>query len=120
MSVFDGVVKSTFDQDIEARLEQLFTAHGVQPLDALRQFPVFARRQNLKRFLAHAELFKLSIEIPGDIAELGVFRGLGLFTWANLLEAYCIGNRTKTVYGFDNWRGFETIAPEDGGTDPRM
>jgi hypothetical protein len=91
MSVFDGVVKSTFDKDIEARLEQLFTAHGVQPL-----------------------------EIPGDIAELGVFRGLGLFTWANLLEAYCIGNRTKTVYGFDNWRGFETIAPEDGGTDPRM
>jgi len=120
MSAFDGTVKSSFDQDIEGRLEKLFEDHGVPPLDAVRQFPVFARRQNLKRFLAHAELFRQSVEVPGDIAELGVFRGLGLFTWANLLEAYCIGNRTKTVYGFDNWRGFETISSEDGGADERM
>jgi hypothetical protein len=41
-----------------------------------------------------------------DIAELGMFRGLGLMTWANLLESYCIGDRTKIVYGFDNWKGF--------------
>jgi dTDP-rhamnose C3-O-methyltransferase len=79
--------------------------------------------------LAHVELFKMALEVPGDIAELGVFRGLGLFTWANLLEAYCVGNRTKVVYGFDNWRGFtalsaEDVAPSDragkviGGFDP--
>ena len=29
-------------------------------------------------------------------------------TWANLLETYSIGNRTKIVYGFDNWKGFKT------------
>jgi hypothetical protein len=59
-------------------------------------------------------LFQKTLNVPGDIAELGVFRGLGLMTWANLLEAYCIGNRTKTVYGFDNWVGFKHFDEQDG------
>jgi hypothetical protein len=27
---------------------------------------------------------------------------------------YCVGDRTKTVYGFDNWKGITELAPEDG------
>ena len=77
-------------------------------------FPILVRRQLLKRFLAHLELFKQTLEVPGDIAELGVFRGLDLMTWANLLETYCIGDRTKIVYGFDNWKGFQELSSEDG------
>jgi len=46
--------------------------------------------------------------------------GNGLFTWANLLESYCIGDRTKTVYGFDNWRGFTRISVEDGAKLPEI
>ena len=72
----------------------------------------------LKRFLAHTELFKQTLGVPGDVVELGVFRGLGLMTWANLLEAWCIGDRTKTVYGFDNWEGFAELTPEDGAQNP--
>ncbi len=41
------------------------------------------------------------------------FRGLGLLTWANLLECYTVGDRTKTVWGFDNWEGFTQLLPED-------
>jgi hypothetical protein len=69
----------------------------------LKLFPVLARRHWLKRFLAYVDLFQETLDVLGDIAELGVFRGLGLMTWANLLEAYCISDRTKTVYEFDNW-----------------
>jgi hypothetical protein len=111
---FDGFKKTGPDDNIEDRLEEHCQRFGIDPLNALKLFPVLVRRQWLKRFLAHAELFQRTVEIPGDIAELGVFRGLGLMTWANLLEAYCIGDRTKTVYGFDNWRGFTDLAPEDG------
>ncbi|MCH9635009.1 MAG: hypothetical protein S4CHLAM81_02160 [Chlamydiales bacterium] len=35
-------------------------------------------------------------------------------SWANFLETHCVGDRTKTVYGFDNWTGFTEILPEDG------
>ena len=75
------------------------------------------RRQHLKRFLLHAELFRETLQVPGDIAELGVFRGLGLMTWANLLECYSIGDRTKRVFGFDNWSGFSGISEHDGAQD---
>lgn len=125
----DGFKKSGLDQDIEGRIAEHCARFAIDPLTAIKHFPVLARRQLLKRFLAHVELFKMTLDIPGDIAELGVFRGLGLFTWANLLEAYCIGDRTKVVYGFDNWKGFTEFSPQDaqpsgesgkviGGFDP--
>jgi len=114
MRTFDGFKKTGPDSVIEDAIEAHIEKHRLAPLDVLKLFPVLARRQWLKRFLAHVELFKMTLDVPGDIAELGVFRGLGLMTWANLLEAYCIGDRTKVVYGFDNWRGFTHFDPADG------
>jgi len=114
MNEFDGFKKTGTDNDIENMLHAHCQKYNIAPLDAIKLFPVLVRRQWLKRFLAHAELFRLTLEVPGDIAELGVFRGLGLLTWANLLESYCIGDRTKTVYGFDNWKGFTSFAEKDG------
>jgi len=111
---FDGFKKTGLDDTVEDQLEDHCQTFGIGPLDAVKLFPVLARRQWLKRFLAHSRLFEQTLDVPGDIAELGVFRGLGLLTWANLLEAFCIGDRTKTVYGFDNWEGFTELAPEDG------
>lgn len=102
------------DSVIEERLAKHCDQFGIAALDAVKLFPVLARRQHLKRFLAHTELFKQTLGIPGDIAELGVYRGMGLMTWANLLEAYVIGDRTKTVFGFDNWTGFSTLSLQDG------
>lgn len=114
---FDGFKKTGKDGDTEAALQRHCREFGVDPLDAAKHFPVLARRQWLKRFLAHNELFRMTLNVPGDIAEIGVFRGLGLMTWANLLEIYCIGDRTKTVFGFDNWTGFTGFDPKDGKTD---
>jgi hypothetical protein len=102
------------DAQTERRIAEHCARFGIGPTDAVKLFPVLARRQNLKRFLAHSQLFQQTLGIPGDIAELGVYRGLGLMTWANLLEAFCIGDRTKMVFGFDNWAGFTGFAPEDG------
>ena len=110
----DGFKKSVQDADIEARIAAHCERFGLDPVDAVKHFSVLARRQALKRFLAHVDLFKMTLDVPGDIAELGVFRGAGLMTWANLLEAYSIGDRTKMVYGFDNWQGFSALSPEDG------
>ena len=115
---FDGVKKTGLDPVVEEQILEHCRRHGIDALDAVKIFPILARRQWLKRFLAHVELFKLTLDVPGDIAELGVFRGTGLFTWANLLEAYCVGNRTKVVYGFDNWRGFTQVAEQDGAALP--
>lgn len=111
---FDGTKKSDFDVQIEAEIKNHVSKHEIDPLEAVKLFPVLVRRHWLKRLLAHIELFKLTLDVPGDIAELGVFRGAGLMTWANLLESYVIGDRTKVVYGFDHWAGFRALQAEDG------
>jgi hypothetical protein len=111
---FDGFKKSGPDLTIESRLADHCSQFKIEPLDAIKLFPVLARRQWLKRFLAHAHLFTHTLDVPGDIADLGVFRGLSLMTWANLLECLTIGDRTKIVFGFDNWAGFGALSPQDG------
>ena len=114
---FDGFKKTGPDLEIESSIENHIAKYNINSLDVLKLFPVLARRQWLKRFLAHIEIFQKTLNVPGDLAELGVFRGLGLMTWANLLEAYCVGDRTKTVYGFDNWLGFTKLDAQDGVTN---
>lgn len=114
MGDFDGFRKTGLDGGIEEELARHCEEFHISPLDAVKLFPVLARRQWLKRFLAHHEMFLKTLDVPGDIVELGVFRGQGLMTWANFLESYCISDRTKVVYGFDNWKGFLSLAEEDG------
>ncbi|MEI7669889.1 MAG: TylF/MycF/NovP-related O-methyltransferase [Pseudomonadota bacterium] len=117
IDITDGFKKAHLDSNTEENIAKHCEKYDISPLDAVKHFAVLARRQALKRFLAHIELFKMTLDVPGDVAELGVFRGLGLFTWANLLEAYAIGDRTKVVFGFDNWKGFSGFSPQDGKED---
>lgn len=96
-------------------LERLFTERNYGPREVLTNFPAYVRRRDLPRFLAHYELFKLVMDLPGSILDLGVFRGASLFTWAKLLETFCPADRTRKVYGFDHFRGLDAFTDEDGG-----
>ncbi len=111
---FDGTQKYSRDQQIEGMLSEHIDRFGRSPIELINAFPVYARRVTLKRFIAHYELFRRTINLPGDIVELGVFRGHSLMTWANLMEARNIGDRTKKIWGFDNFKGFGALSPEDG------
>jgi len=44
--------------------------------------------------------FKLTQHIPGDIVEIGVFKGSGIATWLKILKVFC-PNTNKKVIGFD-------------------
>ncbi|MEG5053894.1 MULTISPECIES: TylF/MycF/NovP-related O-methyltransferase [unclassified Microcoleus] len=111
---FDGTKKYSKDKEIENKLAALFEKHKISPVEIINCFPIYARRTVIKKYLAHYELFRRTIDLPGDIVELGVFRGQSLMTFANFLEARNIGDRTKKVWGFDNFKGFTGLRPEDG------
>jgi len=98
-------------------LERIFSTTDLSTFEILRNFPSFTPRVNLARFLAHYELFKKIYEIPGIIVDLGVYRGASTFTWAKLCEIFCPTDVRKTVYGFDTFSGFPTLAPEDGAVN---
>ena len=59
----------------------------------------------IRKLLVRYELFKLSLEVPGDIVECGVFRGVGLMYWLKLLRIYAPAAH-KRVVGFDTFGSF--------------
>jgi hypothetical protein len=117
---FDGRDNFKADTSIEGLLLQHFERFNISKTEICNNFSIYTRRIFLKRFLAHYELFRKTIDLPGDIIEFGVYRGASLMTWANLLEIRNMGDRQKQVFGFDNFSGFTEIAPEDGKEDPRV
>ena len=99
-------------------LEKLYATTQLNSFELFRNFPVFTPRFNLARFIAHYELFKQIVDVPGVIVDLGVYRGASTFTWAKLCEIFCPTDIRKTVYGFDTFTGFTRIATEDGSVNP--
>ncbi len=116
---FDGRPNLSLDDDIEQRLLDFFARHKIDARLILRNFQLYIRRATMKRFLCHYELFRNVIDLPGDIVELGVYRGTTLLSWANFLEARNIGDRTRRVIGFDNFKGFRELSPQDGPPNER-
>jgi hypothetical protein len=114
MQRFDGTQKYSKDNEVERQLVELVKCFDISPIELINGFPIYARRTTIKHFLALYELFRLTVDLPGDIVELGVFRGQTLMMFANFLESRNIGDRTKKVWGFDNFTGFGTLSPEDG------
>jgi hypothetical protein len=114
---FDGRDNFAADDNIESLLEQHFEKYDISKLEISRNFQIYTRRIFLKRFLAHYEFFRMIVDLPGDIVELGVYRGASLMSWANFLEIRNMGDRQKQVFGFDNFAGFTSFDPKDGGTD---
>ncbi len=111
---FSGRKNFAQDDEIERKLDEHFARFGVQPTDIWRDFPLYTRRVYLKRFLAHYELFRMTVDLPGDIVELGVFRGASLMSWANFMEIRNMGDRHKKVIGFDTFQGLTALHENDG------
>jgi hypothetical protein len=87
---------------------------SLDPLDVrLANFPRYARRAHITRFLALYELFKLALPVKGSVVECGVFRGFSLFAWAKFSAVLEPNNLTRRVYGFDSFEGFPAVTAED-------
>ena len=82
----------------------------------LENFPKYVRRNQLKRFLAMYELFKLVLPVKGSVVECGVFRGFGIMSWAKLSTILEPENLTRRIYGFDTFDGFPSVGQEDRST----
>src|SRR5262245_26364334 len=81
----------------------------------LQTFPRHVRRQDIARFLARHEIFKLSLPANGSIVECGVFAGGGLMSWAHFSAIYEPYNHTRRVIGFDTFKGFPEVHGKDFG-----
>jgi hypothetical protein len=63
----------------------------------------------IRKLLVRYRLFEMSLGVPGDIIECGVFKGVGLMYWAKPLEIFTPNSR-KRVIGFDVFGPFKQVA----------
>src|SRR5437016_426794 len=105
------------DPEVWKQLNTLLESNKHTYQHILETWPAYVRRLHLTRFLAHYELFKHVIDLPGCIVEIGVSRGISFFTWAKLMESFCPGDRKRKVYGFDSFEGLQDFHAKDGKQD---
>lgn len=109
-------VSSEKDQAFWNELHRIQGKYPHSSLHTFTHWPVYTKRILLTRFLAHFELFKMTMDLPGSIVELGVSRGVSFFSFHKFLEIFLPTDTSKKVYGFDSFEGLTDFAPEDGTT----
>lgn len=105
--------KTETEQAAGKSLENIFVNCSDSIEAKLENFPKYARRQHLKRFLAMYEIFKMILPVKGSIVECGVFRGFSLMSWAKLSTILEPENLTRRIYGFDTFEGFPSVSESD-------
>jgi len=81
--------------------------------DLLHHYPAYVGDLTLSRFLTLYELYKMTENISGHIAEAGVFKGAGSIYFAKLVKLF-ESNSLTMVHGFD-W--FEGNDPRENDSD---
>lgn len=81
--------------------------------EAVDSISLFMTRLKFTKMIQQYELFKLAMDRPGHIVELGVYKGESFFHWAHFLEMYNMGERITRVIGFDNFEGFANLSDKD-------
>jgi len=69
------------------------------------QFLLSNDTSRLRKLLIRYELFKMSMNVPGDIVECGVFKGVGMMYWRKLIEIFAPGSN-RSIIGFDTYEGY--------------
>jgi hypothetical protein len=112
-TMHDPRTQARFDLASREALENYFNESPGSSTEKLENFAKYVPRQNLARFLARYEIFKLIKDIQGSIVECGVLFGGGLMSFAKLstiLEPY---NFQRRIVGFDTFTGFPSIDQAD-------
>jgi hypothetical protein len=105
--------RTAAEQEVGKNIERIFTTCPDSVETKLENFPKYVRRQQLKRFLALYEIFKLALPVKGSVVECGVFKGFGVMSWAKLSAMLEPENLTRRIYGFDTFAGFPSVSDKD-------
>jgi hypothetical protein len=116
-SRFRQASRSTGTEVEYRRSMEKYIVEGVGTFnEKMENFPKYISRQVTARYLALYEVFKLVINIQGDIIEGGVNWGGGLMWFAQISAALEPVNFQRRIVGFDTFSGFASISEKDSGT----
>lgn len=94
-------------------MDKLFDQNKLNTKIKLDNFSKYISRKTMTRFLVHHELFKLQLNVQGNIVDCGVHHGGSLMTWAKLSSIYEPINYQRKIFGFDTFSGFPNVHKND-------
>lgn len=94
-------------------MEKIFDKNTLKTKIKLENFSKYISRRSMTRFLVHHELFKLQLNVQGNIIDCGVHHGGSLMTWAKLSSIYEPINYQRKIFGFDTFSGFPDVHVND-------
>ena len=83
----------------------------------LTEFTKYVPKNSLMQFISRYEIYKLIENIPGDIIELGVCGGSGLFSFIQSVFINEPQYQWRKIIGFDTFEGFPNVTKEDNVND---
>lgn len=84
---------------------------GFEPSDFIHHFPAFVGHMTLARFLSLYEAYKMTLDVAGHLAEVGVFKGATSLFLAKLTRIF-EPDSLSLVHGFDWFEGARTTDEE--------
>lgn len=98
-----------------------FNKHNMPSDDIYKVFNEFIFSNDIKligKLLHRYDFFKMTKDLPGDIVEIGVFKGSGIATFSKFVDIYC-PRSNKKILGFDIFDDStkEEILNKDGNFD---
>jgi len=111
------IQRSEKEQGYATRMEGVIAGSPYSNLDRLRNFSLYAPRQDVTNFLIRYEIFKRVLDIQGSIIECGVLRGGGLMAWAQFSAILEPTNHQRRIVGFDTFQGFPKLSERDHASE---
>lgn len=108
----------TFDSQLEARsresLLDLLLHSEVSRDQLLGNLGLFLDAKNLSRILLMDDLYKRIVDVQGVVMDFGTRWGHNMALFQTFRSIYEPFNRHRKILGFDTFKGFPSVVPEDG------
>lgn len=117
---FEMPTRTNRERTYLEQLEALAQTSVTTNVERFTNWPVWAPRQGIGRFLAQYELYKEVVGLHGCVVEGGVAFGAGLMTWSHLASVLEFPNHCRRVVGFDTFSGFPGLSEKDAGAVPEF
>ncbi len=109
--------RSITEIDIDQSLYETYQSLDMPDNQTLAHLGLFLDRISWADYLFMIELYKMSLDVHGVIAEFGVRWGKNLALFSALRAIFEPYNHTRKILGFDTFEGLKGIQKKDGHSE---
>lgn len=114
MSTYTPHNKTSMSQkENRERLYRLYKNTPIPPEELLINTALYTRSSALSKILFLDEIYKLIIDIPGNVHTYGVWWGQDVIAFQNLRAIHEPYNYSRKVVGFDTFTGYPKLSSKD-------